>query len=76
MTKKQYLDYKRDWNAAVEDGRVLAFGDGSLMKAYPSQKKVKAAAREALEAGVPVRVVRATLPKGNDVQIVAIHGHR
>jgi hypothetical protein len=76
VTRKQYLEHKRDWNAAVVDGRVLAFGDGSTMKSYPSKKKVKAAAREALEAGLPVRVVRVPLPRSSDVQVVAIHGHR
>jgi hypothetical protein len=75
VTKKQYRELRREWNEAVEDGRVLAFGDGSTMKAYPTQRQVLAAKLEALEAGVPIRVVRARLIKG-DVQTVAIHGHR
>jgi hypothetical protein len=42
MTKKEYREYKANWNAALVEGRVVRFSD-TLMKAYPTVGQALAA---------------------------------
>lgn len=56
MTKREYRAIRAEWSHALQAGRVVSFGDGSTMRAYPSIAMRDDATAQAARDGIAFRI--------------------